>query len=47
LYRAKLTVARDVYGRHPAELDDLQTAALLELIALAVVEAEEIDGGHR
>jgi hypothetical protein len=37
-------VARDVYGRHWLELDDLQLALLPELTALALLESEEARG---
>lgn len=39
----KLTVARDVYGRHYEELDEEQRRHLMELIALRRIEGEETE----
>lgn len=40
--RAKLAVSRDVYGKHFEELTDEELGRLNELIALRVLENEEI-----
>lgn len=43
LRRNYLTIARDVYGKHPDELTTQQTAYCREFIALALLEAEELE----
>lgn len=43
LERNRLVVARDVYGKHWCLLSDEELATLPDLVALAMLEAEEAE----
>jgi hypothetical protein len=45
-HRNRLTIARDVYGKHPDELTRAQMRYVREFIALALLEAEEMKEGR-
>ena len=38
-----LRVARDAFGKHPDQLADAELPMLAEMIALAMIEAEELE----
>lgn len=46
-WRNTLTVARDVYGKHPSQLTQEEILGLADFMALALIEQEELDIGNR
>ncbi len=42
MWRAFLTVSREIYHCHPTELNERQVANLREFVALAALEYEEL-----